>query len=313
MPRWRPAPTSSVPRWPGRTGSVPPRPRDGRWSPGSPGSAPIRSGGSGSARRAGQGPRSRAAPLEHAAHELGRPGSPLCSRCAASPTGRARDSPSRGAPASGRTRTARWRPCRMPSTSPWRARRCRPSGPGGGRSSPCSSGPCLIAGLVGVGWLLAAAVLPTFGLPAIEVPKVEGWAVPTLLIIGAVLAGILLGLLGAAPRCAGRRAHAGVRPPPPRRRRGCGGAATGRRPGARRLGPCSRVRRGPRARRLTGAKQSPLVTQLSVTPGVGYVAVMTAVEHLAGQWREWRHARVATLTRPVRMDGTRRAVLAPRG
>lgn len=55
----------------------------------------------------------------------------------------------------------------------------------------------LLAGLVGVGWLLAAALLPTFGFPTIEVPKVEGWAVPTLLIAGAVLAGILLGLLAA--------------------------------------------------------------------------------------------------------------------
>ncbi len=55
----------------------------------------------------------------------------------------------------------------------------------------------LVAGLVGVGWLLAAALLPTVGMPAPEIPKVEGWAVPTLLIAGAVLAGILLGLLGA--------------------------------------------------------------------------------------------------------------------
>lgn len=56
----------------------------------------------------------------------------------------------------------------------------------------------LIAGLVGVGWLLAAALLPVIGMPRLEIPTVEGWAVPTLLIAGAVLAGILLGLLGAA-------------------------------------------------------------------------------------------------------------------
>ncbi len=56
----------------------------------------------------------------------------------------------------------------------------------------------LLAGLAGVGWLLAAALLPTWGFPRIEVPTVEGWAVPTLLIAGAVLAGILLGLLSAA-------------------------------------------------------------------------------------------------------------------
>ncbi len=55
----------------------------------------------------------------------------------------------------------------------------------------------LLAGLVGAGWLLAAALLPTIGLPAIEIPRVEGWAVPTLLIVGAVLLGILLGLIAA--------------------------------------------------------------------------------------------------------------------
>lgn len=54
----------------------------------------------------------------------------------------------------------------------------------------------LLAGLVGAGWLLAAALLPRIGMPAPGIPEVEGWAVPTLLIVGAVLAGILLGLLG---------------------------------------------------------------------------------------------------------------------
>jgi GTPase SAR1 family protein len=53
----------------------------------------------------------------------------------------------------------------------------------------------VLAGLVGAGWLLAAALLPRIGMPAPEIPVVEGWAVPTLLIVGAVLAGILLGLL----------------------------------------------------------------------------------------------------------------------
>lgn len=56
----------------------------------------------------------------------------------------------------------------------------------------------VLGGLVGAGWLLAAAVLPRLGMPAPEIPQVEGWAVPTLLIVGAVVAGILLGLLGAA-------------------------------------------------------------------------------------------------------------------
>ncbi|GHF04239.1 GTPase [Pseudolysinimonas yzui] len=56
----------------------------------------------------------------------------------------------------------------------------------------------VVAGLVGAGWLLAAALLPRIGMPAPEIPVVEGWAVPTLLIVAAVLAGMLLGLLGAA-------------------------------------------------------------------------------------------------------------------
>ncbi|MGV8897194.1 MAG: GTPase family protein [Rhodoglobus sp.] len=66
----------------------------------------------------------------------------------------------------------------------------------------------VLAALVGIGWLLGAALLPTVGLPAFEVPKVEGWAVPTLLIAGGVALGILLGVLGgllAAATSAGRR------------------------------------------------------------------------------------------------------------
>lgn len=55
----------------------------------------------------------------------------------------------------------------------------------------------VLAGLTGVGWLLAAALLPAFGLPSITIPRVEGWAVPTLLIAASVLVGILLGLLAA--------------------------------------------------------------------------------------------------------------------
>ncbi|CAN5327261.1 50S ribosome-binding GTPase [soil metagenome] len=55
----------------------------------------------------------------------------------------------------------------------------------------------VLAGLVGAGWLLAAALLPTWGFPRIEIPQVQGWAVPTLLIVAAVLLGILLGLLAA--------------------------------------------------------------------------------------------------------------------
>jgi 50S ribosome-binding GTPase len=55
----------------------------------------------------------------------------------------------------------------------------------------------VLAGLVGAGWLLAAALFPRFGLPTPDIPRYEGWAVPTLLIVAAVLLGILLGLIAA--------------------------------------------------------------------------------------------------------------------
>lgn len=54
----------------------------------------------------------------------------------------------------------------------------------------------ILAALTGVGWLLGAALLPTWGLPAFEVPTIEGWAVPTLLIVAGIGVGIALGLLG---------------------------------------------------------------------------------------------------------------------
>jgi hypothetical protein len=61
----------------------------------------------------------------------------------------------------------------------------------------------ILTGLVGAGWLLGAALLPRIGLPPFEIPTadlpvIEGWAVPTLLIVAAVLVGILLGLLAGA-------------------------------------------------------------------------------------------------------------------
>ncbi|MGV8882365.1 MAG: GTPase family protein [Rhodoglobus sp.] len=55
----------------------------------------------------------------------------------------------------------------------------------------------ILGALVGVGWLLAAAFFPTVGLPRPEIPMVEGWAVPTLLVIAGALLGMLLGLVGA--------------------------------------------------------------------------------------------------------------------
>ena len=54
----------------------------------------------------------------------------------------------------------------------------------------------ILAALAGVLWLLGAALLPTIGLPSLPIPKVEGWAVPTLLIGAGLLLGILLGLIG---------------------------------------------------------------------------------------------------------------------
>ena len=61
----------------------------------------------------------------------------------------------------------------------------------------------LVAGIGGALWLLGASLLPTFGMPALLIPRVEsgpleGWAVPVLLIVAAVLLGVLLGLLSAA-------------------------------------------------------------------------------------------------------------------
>ncbi len=61
----------------------------------------------------------------------------------------------------------------------------------------------LVAGVVGALWLVGASLLPTFGMPALLIPRVEsgpleGWAIPTLVIIGAVLVGVLLGLVSGA-------------------------------------------------------------------------------------------------------------------
>ncbi|WP_235830555.1 GTPase [Arthrobacter cheniae] len=63
----------------------------------------------------------------------------------------------------------------------------------------------LVAGLA---WLGVLAVLGFLQLPAIDVPRVEGFPVPTLLILGGLTAGVLLGVVAAllARWGAGRRA-----------------------------------------------------------------------------------------------------------
>ncbi|AKK02280.1 GTPase family protein [Corynebacterium epidermidicanis] len=58
----------------------------------------------------------------------------------------------------------------------------------------------LLAALVGVGWYLAIAFLPGIITPLLgeTIPEVEGWPVPTLLIMAGLLLGIVLGLFTAA-------------------------------------------------------------------------------------------------------------------
>lgn len=60
----------------------------------------------------------------------------------------------------------------------------------------------IVAGVLGALWLAGASLLPTFGMPALLIPRVEsgpleGWAIPTLVIIAAVLVGVLLGIISA--------------------------------------------------------------------------------------------------------------------
>ncbi|WP_290219266.1 GTPase family protein [Corynebacterium atrinae] len=54
----------------------------------------------------------------------------------------------------------------------------------------------LLGALVGVGWYLLAAFLPGALYPLMDeiIPEVEGWPIPTLLILGGILLGIVLGL-----------------------------------------------------------------------------------------------------------------------
>ncbi|MBA4247862.1 MAG: ABC transporter [Microbacterium sp.] len=60
----------------------------------------------------------------------------------------------------------------------------------------------IVAGVLGALWLVGASLLPTFGMPTLLIPRVEsgplaGWAIPTLVIIAAVLVGVLLGIISA--------------------------------------------------------------------------------------------------------------------
>ncbi len=70
----------------------------------------------------------------------------------------------------------------------------------------------LLTALGGLGWLGVLAALGYFQLPVPEVPRVEGWPVPTVLVAGGVLLGIVLALAarfiaGAAARARARAAR----------------------------------------------------------------------------------------------------------
>lgn len=67
----------------------------------------------------------------------------------------------------------------------------------------------LLVGLVGAGWLGVLAALGYLQLPVPEVPRVEGWPLPTLMIVGGVLLGVVLAIAGRviAAGVARKRAH----------------------------------------------------------------------------------------------------------
>ncbi|CAM3290636.1 GTPase Era [Arthrobacter ulcerisalmonis] len=70
----------------------------------------------------------------------------------------------------------------------------------------------LVVGLAGAGWLGVLAGLGYLQLPVPAVPRVEGWPLPTLMILGGVLLGVLLAIAGgvvsaAAARLRGRNAR----------------------------------------------------------------------------------------------------------
>lgn len=66
----------------------------------------------------------------------------------------------------------------------------------------------LLAVLGGLGWLGVLAALGYFQLPVPEVPRAEGWPVPTLLIAGGVVLGIVLAMAGKVIAGAAAKARA---------------------------------------------------------------------------------------------------------
>ncbi|MCU1515779.1 MAG: transporter [Pseudarthrobacter sp.] len=68
----------------------------------------------------------------------------------------------------------------------------------------------LLTVLGGVGWLGVLAALGYFQMPVPDVPRVEGWPVPTLMIAGGVVLGLFLAVTGKLIGAAAARARASV-------------------------------------------------------------------------------------------------------
>jgi hypothetical protein len=66
----------------------------------------------------------------------------------------------------------------------------------------------LLTVLGGLGWLGVLAGLGYFQMPVPEVPRVEGWPVPTLMIAGGVVLGIFLAITGQLIAAAAAKARA---------------------------------------------------------------------------------------------------------
>jgi hypothetical protein len=66
----------------------------------------------------------------------------------------------------------------------------------------------LLTVLGGLGWLGVLAGLGYFQMPVPEVPRVEGWPVPTLMIAGGIVLGIFLAIAGQLIAAAAAKARA---------------------------------------------------------------------------------------------------------